>query len=83
MIIQNPNRFSGMQDVGFASRKVVQFCSQEVEEHTADPNGNFVERALAEVEKNGNAPTYSLNQQRGKLHISGILNDLFAAGERE
>ena len=47
-----------------------------------DSQGNYIERNLAEVEKNNGDPTSSFHGRRGRIHMWGGVMDLFNAGRK-
>ncbi len=53
---------------------------RRVTESEADLEGNLIDRNLAEIEKNRDAPESIFHGERGRLHLKINLLDLFLAG---
>ena len=83
-ILQLNNRpfYELMKILGF--KTVVDSCfpikKAEVKKYNPDPNGNYIERNLAEIESHKSDPDHVFNPKRGRMHMVATLFDLFLAG---
>ena len=62
------------------SRGFINLLTKQIGEQTADSNGNFIERYLAEIQKNNDKPDSSFHGADGQKHLLGQMKDIFIAG---
>jgi len=67
----------GLPNIITSSRAIADMIRRKVESSSPDPSGNYIERGLAEIEKDA-SPT--LNKSIGKEHLMVQLGDMFVAG---
>lgn len=70
----------GLKTVVDACFPIKNMLDAEVKKYNPDPNGNYIERNLAEIESHNNDPDHVFNPKRGRMHMVATLFDLFLAG---
>ena len=59
---------------------MVEMATQVVASSEPFEGGNYIERGLAEVEKEGSEKNYSFNKVNGAKYVLCLMLDLFFAG---
>jgi len=74
-------RFFGFRNTLSSKEAIVNMIEDTIEQSSAEPNGNYIERGLAEIERSGDDNKSTFNKKTGKGYLTTQLLEMFIAGE--
>ena len=73
-------RFFGYRDLLTVCDDFNRILEKQINEKSADPNGDLIEKGWAEIEKNRDNPGATFHGDDGYKHLVGQMQDVFIAG---